>query len=69
MDLEKAISDWVEFLKIDFDNPQFEKAHKVNDWRNYVPDELIEVWPLLSKREKVIIYKMGDFQADKEDWD
>ena len=54
---------------IDFDNPEFEKRGKVQDWRNYVPDEFKAAWGELTEREKKIIGVMGQAQADKEEWD
>jgi hypothetical protein len=51
------------------DNPEFEKAGRVHDWRNYVPEEFQDAWPHLTEREKKIIVIMAQSQADREEWD
>ena len=50
-------------------NPQFEKAGKVHDWRNYVPTKVQEIWKILSLRERIIVYIMARQQAFDEEWD
>jgi len=49
--------------------PEFEKATKIHDWRNYVPDQLIEDWNNLTMRERQIIYFMAEERASIEEWD
>lgn len=48
--------------------PEFEKATKVHDWRNYVPDEFEKEWDNLTLREKQIIFVLADKQAFEEEW-
>lgn len=50
-------------------NPEFEKASKIHDWRNYVPDEFEKEWNNLTLREKQIIFVLADKQASEEEWD
>lgn len=54
---------------IDIDKPEFEKASKIHDWRNYVPTELQIHWPKLTIRERQIIILMAQWPADNENWD
>jgi hypothetical protein len=54
---------------IDINNPQFEKACQVHDWRNYVPYEWKDKWEEFTEREKQIIAVMAQMEADKEEWD
>ena len=56
-----------EFYK--YNNPQFDKATRVHDWRNYVPQEFKDKWDDFTLREKEIIFKMAEIQADNEEWD
>lgn len=51
---------------IEIDNPKFEYAGKVCDWRNYVPYDWQVNWNDFSEREKRIIAVMAEMQADKE---
>jgi len=53
----------------DVSNPEFEKAGRICDWRNYVPSEFKSNWDLFAEREKKIIAIMAQNEADKEEWD
>lgn len=50
-------------------NPQFEKVGKVHDWRNYIPDCMIDVWDVLSLDAKIACFIMAAKEANSEDWD
>lgn len=54
---------------LDLNEPNFDKANKVHDWRNHVTSDFIDIWDNLSLREKQIIYIMAEQQANKEEWD
>jgi|LakMenEpi03Aug12_release.lakeMendotaPanAssembly.Ray.scaffolds.fasta_scaffold4876919_1 hypothetical protein len=54
---------------IDIDNPKFEEAGKVCDWRNYVPYDWQKNWNELTTRERQIIAVMAQMRADNEEWD
>jgi hypothetical protein len=54
---------------IDINNPHWENAGTVHDWRNYVPDEWKEKWFEFSERERQIIAVMAWTQADKEEYE
>lgn len=47
----------------------FENISKVHDWRNYIPDEIKEIWNDLTLREKQLLFIMAEQQADKEEWE
>lgn len=54
---------------IDVNNPQFDKATKVHDWRNHV-DEIFKItWTELTQREKLIIASIAEGLADIEQWE
>lgn len=51
------------------DDPQWNKARKVHEWRNYVPEVLQENWKFLTSEARVAVYLTAKQQADQEDWD
>ena len=51
------------------DNPQFDKAHRCHDWRNYIPDEVRTAWNEMSVEARVMVYILAQQQAENEDWD
>lgn len=51
-----------------FNECDFEKASKVHDWKNHVPEELIPVWNDLTERERKIIFIMAESSATAEIW-
>lgn len=50
-------------------NPEFNKTRKCHDWRNYIPNELREVWKDMSYEARIVAYLVAKPQADREDWD
>lgn len=51
------------------DQPHFDKARRVHDWRNYIPDEIREVWSSMTVESRVVTYILAEKQANAEDWD
>jgi hypothetical protein len=49
--------------------PEFEKKNRVHDWRNYIPDQIKEVWGLLSLDAQLALLLTAEQQASAEDWD
>jgi hypothetical protein len=50
-------------------NPQWEDAGRVHDWRNHVPDHIIEKWDLLDQEMKHDLYLWAEEIANNEEWD
>jgi hypothetical protein len=50
-------------------NVEWQKAGRVHDWRNYVPQKLREGWLFLSPTERAIVSIMAEEQAGNESWD
>ncbi len=50
-------------------NPQWEKADKVHDWRNYISDNVKAIWDTFSNIQKFALLKQADDQASREEWD
>jgi len=55
--------------KLDLNNPKFEDATRVHDWRNHVLYQFTEDWENLTDREKKIIYIIAEDSANDEVWD
>ena len=50
-------------------NPEWENTTKVHDWRNYINDDLRNIWETFTDKQKEIIAKNADELASIEDWD
>lgn len=50
-------------------DPQWEKAGRVHDWRNYVSEELQRLWPGLDPELRLVLARSADEPAGREDWD
>jgi hypothetical protein len=51
------------------ENPEFEKANRVHDWRNHILQEFQDNWKHLSLNEKKLLVIMAQHHADAEEWD
>mgnify|MGYP006901787204 CR=1 FL=1 len=67
-EIEKVYHD-ESWESLDLDNPKFEEANKVHDWRNYVPDVVADQWEYLSEETKKVVFIMADAQAQNEEWE
>jgi hypothetical protein len=56
-------------FKGDWRSPEWEKAGRVHDWRNYVGDELRAMWDTFTDEQKRAIARNADVLADGEEWD
>ena len=54
---------------LDWDNPLWDMAAKCHNWRNYVSDDLTEIWSTFTGRQQIILSSNFQEIADKEDWD
>lgn len=50
------------------DNPKFDKAHKYQDWRNYIPDEVRSIWKDLTVESRIMAYLTAKRQVQFENW-
>lgn len=53
----------------DFENPNFEQAGKVHDWRNYAGEELRKIWKTLNFEQKKAVAISLENIASYEHWD
>ena len=49
--------------------PHWNEAGRVHDWRNHVSEYLIEFWGALSQETKVVIYLEAERNASREEWE
>lgn len=56
-------------LDVDCDEPNWEIGGRVHNWRNYINEELREMWHTFTIEQKRAISKNADEQADGEEWD
>lgn len=53
----------------DYLNPEWDKAGRVHDWRNYISDQLKAIWHTFTKVQKHAIYQNADAIAGNEEWE
>ena len=49
-------------------NPEFGKAGRVHDWRNHVPECIVDTWDTLALESRLIAYIVADNASDNEEW-
>jgi hypothetical protein len=49
--------------------PNWKNKQKVHDWRNYISQELQEMWDTFTYKQKEAIARNADEQASNEHWD
>jgi hypothetical protein len=50
-------------------NPEWEKATKVHDWRNHVPETVQIVWGSFTLEQKKMLVEWAESLASQEHWD
>lgn len=50
-------------------NPDWDKAGRVHDWRNYVNQELRDLWPTFTEEQRQAIKQNADEIASCEEWE
>lgn len=51
------------------EHPEFHKAGKVHDWRNYVSDRVQALWPTFTHEQRVAIALQAAENASCEHWE
>ncbi len=51
------------------DNPEWEKADRVHDWRNHVPNHVKLAWSSFSKEVRQHMFAWARAEAARERWD
>jgi|2_EtaG_2_1085320.scaffolds.fasta_scaffold01094_7 hypothetical protein len=50
-------------------DPQFVNRVKQHDWRNYIDEEIQQIWNSLSESARLALFITANKQAGKEEWD
>lgn len=50
-------------------NPEWEMANRVHDWRNHVPESLIGLWSEFSEQTRLALYIVAEHLSEDEEWD
>lgn len=56
-------------IQVELETPDWSYNSRCNNWKNYIDDEIRQLWNQLSFREKFIIAHFAEFQASQEEWD
>jgi hypothetical protein len=51
------------------DRPNFASSGNVHDWRNYIYDELANLWETFTPIQKLAIARNAQVIADREEWE
>lgn len=52
-----------------YNEPEWEKAGRVHDWRNYISDKLQNMWDTFTDEQKKAIAENAEQSATDEEWD
>jgi hypothetical protein len=50
-------------------DPKWDETGRVHDWRNYITEKLIALWPTFTDEQKIAIAEMAELQANSENWE
>lgn len=53
----------------DFRHPEWNKARKCHDWRNYISEKLRQIWETFNDEQKQAIAESAEERADIEQWE
>lgn len=53
----------------DWHTPQWKVMHMVNNWRNYVEDNVKEEWTYFTTQQRIMLSHNFQQIANKEEWD
>jgi len=53
----------------DIENPKFDEATRVHDWRNHISDDFKKIWKELPLVARFALVIMAEEEADREEWD
>lgn len=53
----------------DPEDPQWENAGRVHDWRNYINEDLQAIWHTFTPEQRRVIAESAQDTADAEQWD
>lgn len=54
---------------VDYANPNWSKAERVHEWKNYISEPLESIWMSFTDEQKAVIADNAQSIADREEWD
>lgn len=52
----------------DWENPQWNEYHRVHNWRNYVSNDVKEIWNTFTDTQKLLLAQLFEELAGNEEW-
>ena len=50
-------------------NPEWDKAGRVHDWRNYISEKVQSIWGTFTLEQQIALMDQADDRAGSEIWD
>ena len=50
-------------------SPEWDKAERVHDWRNYISERVRRIWGTFTSEQKDALFEMADEMATREEWE
>ena len=59
----------MEYTPSDWAKPKWNEARKVHDWKNYISEEIAQMWHTFTEVQKQALARQADEMAGREEWD
>ena len=53
----------------DYSSPEWSKRTRVHDWRNYISEEVREMWHTFTDEQKAALARQANIEASMENWE
>ncbi len=60
---------WDTYLLEGARDPKWNRAGRVHDWRNHVPEHIRAIWDTFTEEQRFALVKWADECASAEEWD
>jgi hypothetical protein len=54
---------------MNYQNPEWDKAERVHDWRNHVSIRVQALWQTFNDEQKLALYEQAEACSSAEEWD
>lgn len=52
----------------DYLDPQWDKAGRVHEWKNYISEEVQAMWPTFTPEVRAALARQAEDNASREEW-
>jgi len=59
----------MQYTPKDWENPKWEDAERVHEWKNYVSAEVRGMWDTFTPEQKQALARSAEECASREEWD